>query len=171
MATAISSDSAYCTAAQMGMYFDTRELDDLCDDTNTGSDYRDSDMLTAILQASSGEVEAACLVGGRYAVADLEALTGNSAALLQSLVADLSMQKLRNRRGRAGEKDLAVQERNQQMLKDLREGVRIFGLQEVADAGLMEAQFQDVNTKALANGVVYQSSRYFGTRSADVRGT
>ena len=169
MPTPYSGANAYATAADVALYADVRDVNDLLADGSTPGNYLTNPKLAELLAAASGEIEAACLVGKRYSPDDLSALEGNSAAMLRKLTVGLTMQMLRDRRMRAGEKPLELIERAQLMLKDLREGVRIFGIEEVADAGEIVARTQNATTRQLERGVSVIASRYFSPRGADLR--
>lgn len=92
---------AYATSADLLLRKDQREVSDLVSDN--GDPVAESALsadtkLTAALSGASGEVNAALLVGGRYTVAQLEALTGDALAYLKDIVCELAMYRLHRRR-------------------------------------------------------------------------
>lgn len=122
----------------------------------------------AALDYASGEIEAACLVAGKYTPTDLAALTGMSAAFLQGLCCDLAVWHLLVRRYPTVQPTEAYK-LAQEMLSRLRLGERIFGLQEQADAGLPNTTYTtqaNIDTQRLNTTL---SSRYFGVRGKERR--
>jgi hypothetical protein len=169
MGTPISSATAYCTPTQLLEFFDARQIGDLISDKGL----RVSDMaiqfdpnVQAALQAASGEVEAACGVAGRYSPTDLAGLTGNSAVLLQEMVAALAYGRLQRRRFPDKEVPESVKEARA-MLGQLREGVMVFGIKENQDAGNFDnpALFLDVATIQRVGLATYTAQRMYGQRN------
>lgn len=131
----------YATRTEVIQFKDARDIGDLvADDGNRVSEANlatDSNFLLAI-QAASGEIEAACLIGNRYTTSDLENLTGNSAALLKRICADVTMKVLWDRReaDQHGERRKYAIERAEKWLDQLRKGERVFNVTGVLDAGV-----------------------------------
>lgn len=124
--------------------------------------------VAAALNRASGEVEAACLVAGKYTPTDLNALTGMSQSLLQGLVADLAFWFLMVRRY-PGSQPTEAYKGAMEKLERLRLSERIFGLTEVADAGLPVTTFTtqtDIDTLNLNTTI---SRRFFGVRGKERR--
>lgn len=168
MPTPVSSLTSYCSAAQFAQYIDVRMIRDLVRDDGTRANQADAfseTLLPELLLACSGEVESACLVGQRYTPEDLQALTGASQALLRKTVAWLAVGALYERRGYADRELPAGIEKAEQRLERLRLGERIFGIQEVMDAGNPRTTFFDQRDLDLFNGVTTQARRFFGVRS------
>src|SRR5262249_5564409 len=121
--------------------------------------------LARLLLAASGEIEAALLANGKYTPTDLQTLTGASQCYLQKLTADLAHWRLKQRRWPDADPN-TVQGAKAALdaLERLRRGENIFGLQEVADAGLAE-------TIDLWNPppckLSTEASRFFGERFSD----
>lgn len=94
--------------------------------------------LLKFLLLGSGEVEAACQVSKRYTPADLQGLTGASAALLQKLTAARTMWGVyqRLKPGSARPDEVPMARESDQLLTDLRNGEKIFAFVESQDAGL-----------------------------------
>lgn len=144
--TPVSSSVPYCTVARLFVYHDWQQVADMMRDgdnprpTKLGlmdSTSLEGGILYEILKAASGEIDAACLVGGRYAVADLQALTGTGESYREKLTAHLSFwQSCQRRQPNAADPNripgavTALLE-----LERLRTGVSIFALQETIDAG------------------------------------
>lgn len=124
-------------------------------------------IVAAALMSASGELEAACVVGKRYAPADLSGLTGAGLALLQSLVAHLAFWRLSQRRQPMSADPSKVPGAMQslEMMAMLRDGERIFPTDEAADAGVMDSvDTTRNNTTNLGRRVVNEASRLFGVR-------
>lgn len=172
MSTPVSNSTPYVTAAQFLQRFDVRVVEDLVTDGKhrpTITELLDSSnlfgaKLYAALQDASGDIEAACLVGGRYVPADLAALTGNQAALLKRLVSTLAMDYLAQRRCDPTHQVSVQVQQTKNFLDALAGGDRIFGLQEVIDASHAEIEV-DLDTDVEArNMTTYIAERFFGRR-------
>jgi phage gp36-like protein len=171
MPTPVSTGTAYATATDLIAYHDVRQIGDWCEDggaiLSPANIATDPNVATALLRAS-GEVEMACFAGGRYAPTDLQALTGASQAALKGLVCDLAFWHLGKRRIPDPSK-IAGYKEAREMLDALREGKLIFGLQEVADAGVMD----EIDIKLDSEGRLQRPSdiadRLFGQRMDDFR--
>ena len=165
--TPISATSPYCTPAQFLNFFDARTVGDLVNDVGQrvpASQLLTDPVLGQLLQEASGEVEAACLMGDRYTVADLQALNGNSALFLASIVAGLTYFKLIERRPDLDFEIPPMAQRADKFLRALSMGERIFAFQETADAGIVE---DDYNSPALydqTRGTSFECRRFFGRR-------
>jgi hypothetical protein len=167
MPTPISSATAYCSPAQLMTFYDARQIGDLLQDKDRRVPEplltSDPNVLNA-LNWASGELESACIVGNKYKIADLQALTGMSAANLQGLVADLAFWKLRCRRYPDASMTDAAKWAFEK-LERLRKGEAIFGLQDQASAGDPDTLFMqqaDYDTLGLTTD---QASRFFGLRA------
>jgi hypothetical protein len=167
-----SSLVPYATPQQALQFLDVRQVGDLISDQGirvqpaqiVGDMTHPPDPnFLAALEAASGEVESACLVSQRYRPADLQALIGVSAVMLQKIVARLAMADLHWRR--YPDKDLpAAGVWAHDMLQKLRDGHRIFGTLEAEAAGNLEQQFLDLGTIQTVNLSTLQTQRYFGVR-------
>jgi len=117
-------------------------------------------------------VESACFVANKYSVADLQALTGQSLVLLQGLVADLAWWKLKQRRGGSSGTQVEISQGDTlawKMLDDLREGKRLFGLQDQMNAGNPEVYFTNIGDLQLLNLTTLQAGRFFGQRADEAK--
>lgn len=169
--TVISGTTAYCTAAQVVVFFDWRTLARLLSDTTTplasSAAVQADANLAALLKAASGRLEAACFRGGRYTTADLAALTSsyNGGQFLAKLVAGLTVSDCYERRPDPGRKlpDLAVQA--EALIKQLEEGEAIFPFQETADAGVVSHQTITQAQIAARRDKVWLQQRYRGIRA------
>lgn len=171
MATPLSSSASYCTAAEFVKRYDLRQIGDLIGDDDTrvdGCNIATHPNVLAALEDASGEVEMACLVGKRYVPTDLNTLTGMSKRRLQKLVSDLAMWCLMCRRYPAME-PTTTYSGAVALLQQLREGVRIFGLEETADAGLPKHKFVDLQEIETLNLGTHQARRFFGVRAKEAR--
>lgn len=170
MTTPLSGSSPYCTPQRFIDAYDLRTVGDLLSDTNTrliSSQILASTVLNELLMEASGWVESACMVAGRYAPADLAALTGNSAQMLAGMVAGIAMFFLWDRRPERLAK-MALPAKADMALKQigaLEQGTAIFGILEVTQAGVPNVEFvtpEDIRTR---NGVVNQARNLFGNRA------
>lgn len=133
--------TALATSADMLVRYDENVVRDLLSDANTpvtATDLDDNARLTAILETASGYVLAAAIAGGNYTEAELSALTGNGAAMLQDLVCTIAVCKLMRRRpGRFKIEDIRSQEKDtEEWLNALRKGQRLFPIDSHVDASL-----------------------------------
>jgi len=130
---------AYANPSDLVARYDERVLKDLASDTGEPGDVAiGNPRVAAALDAASGYVDAAVQVGGIYTPEDLAALTGNSLALLVDLTCELAMVRLMSARlEKYGHEQVeAVRKRCEEYLDRLRNGERLFGLDDQRDAGL-----------------------------------
>lgn len=94
--------------------------------------------LYRFLSKGAGEIEAHCLIAGKYNPDDLAALTGMSQVLLQALNSARAMWGIyqRLKPGSARMEDCPGAKESHEMLMELRDGKTIFGFEEVQAAGL-----------------------------------
>ncbi len=172
MGTPLSGATPYCTAQQFVDRFDWRTAADLLSDSGTRLTLQQvlaSTVLLELLQEASGLVESACMVGNRYAPADLAGLTGNSQQLLIGLTAGVAAFHLFSRRP---DRKLDVPPRAQwamEMLAKLEEGTAVFGILEVAEAGVVDHLVEQPSDVEARNMVTRIAGRFFGRRSNDMR--
>ena len=168
--TPISGAEPYCDAATALQYHDWRQWADLCSDSDSrgntttivDSGAADGAKLLQLLRSASGEVEEWCLKGGRYAPTDLAALTGNSQARLQELVADLAFWRATKRRWPdASHSKVAGAEDAEKALVRLGSGETIFGLIEAIEASNPSVTTLDPGDD---RRTVRAASRMFGNR-------
>ncbi len=166
--TPLSSATTYLPQTQILSFYDARQWGDLTLDNNTRES--STNVLTDLyiaqwLLSASGQVEAACLVGGKYTPTDLNSLTGASQAFLWKLVADLAFYFGTQRRKPSApttEAYVAAMEN----LERLRLGERIFGLQEQANAGLPNTTTRTAAALQASGLASQQAAGYFGTRGS-----
>lgn len=134
---------AYATAAQLMKRYDVRILGQLVSDNGVQvgkSDLGANENLLTALADASGEIDASVLQASRYTVAQLAALTGNSANYLIRLTCTIAYGLLWERRSTLLELDEdagdTAQKRARQALEQLRKGQQIFDIEEVKQAGL-----------------------------------
>jgi len=133
--------AVHATAADLIVRFDQNTIGDLLSDTGTPvavAQFATNPKLVALLLASSGRLEAACLISKMYSVADLDGLTGNSLALKKSIVCDDVMSRLMGRRPEKFGRDYvkAIRDEVELYITMLRKGERIFDVETVEAAGL-----------------------------------
>lgn len=94
------------------------------------------------LKVGAGEIESACAIAQRYLPADLQALTGVSAIMLQKLNAARAMWSLAHttRPLTARPDDVPFAAESYKMLEELRDGQKIFTFEETEAAGLPDVQ-------------------------------
>ena len=131
--------AAYADYDDMLAFADANTVADLLSDSgepepSPGS----SDILTTLLQAASGQVEAACGVADIYSPDALAALTGNTQAQLKQLVCTLALVALVRRRPEkyGSEYWQAIRLETEEYLDRLRKGDRLFDDPSKRAAGL-----------------------------------
>lgn len=127
---------------------DVRTLGDLLSDDNTRLDPSQvltSTLLYTLLLAASGFVELATYAGRRYSVLDLQALPDPSGQLelLKDLVCARCMMTLIRRRPHVIQKTPEWVTENLGLLNQLRQGERIFGFLQSAQAGMNVCRLWD----------------------------
>jgi hypothetical protein len=173
MATLASGSTLYCSATEFLSYYDTRVVAELLSDTGTKHPApASSTVLTDLLTAACGEVEASALRGGRYSATDLSTIADSgtfAGGHLKKLVATCVMNNLRSRRGRVGEDELQSHKWAEQHLKALRQGEEIFGVVEVQDAATTHSDRDDRDTRVTRSGISLHAQPFWGTRGGDRR--
>lgn len=133
-----SGSSAYLTVAEFILRKDVRPVGEFVrddDGRSTAVELESDAALAALLSEASGQVEVACMKGGRYTPDDLAALNGNAREFLKGIVSALAFEKVRNRRGTPDE-PLPEYEEAKETLKSLASGETIFPFAETVAAGL-----------------------------------
>jgi hypothetical protein len=173
MPTPISSANAYCSVAEFLKRYDWRTIAQLMSDddttptertTLTDSTTNEGTRLADILKDASGQVEMAAFAGGRYAPADLEALTGNQSAFLKRLVANIAVGMCYQRRPDLYAALPVQAQEAANILNALAGGEMIFGLQENIDASHMDMTLDkpdDVDRRKLMTNI---TKSFFGRR-------
>lgn len=172
MPTFASGSASYAAASALTARVDWRTLAQLLSDTDTPlasqAAVEASARLATLMAAASGELEAACMVSNRYVVTstrnDLDDLTGNSAEYRDDLICTLTLERLFRRRPALLEKISEDVKRAREALKDLREGQRIFGIVEVAQAGLTDHHEMTNADEDDRMGINVTAERLFGRR-------
>ncbi len=174
--TVITSSTAYCTPTQLLDYVDWEIVADSLRDGNGPRPLKATILnsatavggrLNTLCKAASGELESACLARELYSVADLQSLTGSTAAFLQQVVAGLVIMRCFARRmpiaGRP--EDIPAIRAATEAMEQLGAGKRIFGLALQADAGAgMTPIKQSDIVDAGGETTVTRAYRYFGSR-------
>ena len=160
---------AYATAAQWFERFDVRIIQQLVNDDNVTENR--IDLLTnvnvvAILDAASGEMDAALLTASRYSETDLSGLTGTALAHRIRICTQIAMALAFDRRP-GFEPELAEKhhEKAQAHLEKLRTGQNIFNLPEHQTASNPTLDGPSSVDYARNNMLVDRSHRYFSGRS------
>lgn len=133
-----SGSTEYASYQDFTDRFDERTLEDLSTDTgNVPDDAGNERSICAALLTGSGRVDAAVLVGKIYSVADLDALTGNSLALLKDITCMIAMSIMLRRRPGAYDAEFVkmMMEDAEKYLDQLRKGERLFNVDDVVGAG------------------------------------
>lgn len=121
--------------------------------------------LIALLKGSSGKLEAAALLGGKYTPADLASLTGNMAEWIADIVADLTAPKVLGRRFIEFPDYAERLKEANGVLSALAKGEWIFGIQEVIDAGVIDDTIETASDVEARSMITFQAGRYFGRRA------
>lgn len=170
MSTPVSSSTSYCTGAQLVQFYDVRWIGDRLQDAGirvAGSSVPSDPNLAALLLSASGLIESKALRANKYTPADLQALTGASAAYLQRLTADVAVWMMLTRRNPAVSNLPPGIQMALQTLQDLSDGVTVFGLQEKADAGKkIKVWNQTGQIKGPYNSLTSRTDRYLGDTSS-----
>lgn len=176
MPTVTTSATPYCTAADLLVHVRWQLVADWVCDTEgprpTRASLLDSAnvhgaVVLAKLKAASGKLESACLRGGLYTVADLQALTGSTLEYLKEVVAGLVILGYASRSQPAGAeaKQIPAAQTALEAMEALRKGERVFGLAAQIDAGAgMEAIEFVVDDGTDPRRTVTQAGRFFGNR-------
>lgn len=133
--------AAYATQTDVLTFFRQITVQDLLSDDATGEytgTIASDSTLGSLLEAASGDVEAACGVSNMYSPTDLAALTGNSLMLLKRLVCQKAMILLVQRTPEKWSDEYwqKQEERVDNYLDRLRKGERLFDDESKRDAGL-----------------------------------
>lgn len=165
-----SSQSAYLTGEDFIAYKDMRSIaqyaSDDPDNPVPDDQVATNPVVLKILMQASGMLESAVLSSQRYAVSDLQALTGASQEYMKSILADISMYKLVIRRPGANppETTVTAYEEAMQALQALANGDRIFAFAEVEEAGLPTTYSITPSDLYRANMASVRFRRVFGNR-------
>lgn len=173
MPTPVSSSSPYISASEFLKRYDWRTIGQLLSDDDTGPDListltnsatTEGERLESVLKDASGMVEIACLKGGMYTVADLEALTGNQAAILKRLVSDIAVNLCYQRRPSTNHPMPQQTQVAMNLLDAISQGDKIFGLQAQIDAGHAELKTDTPENVETRNGMTVIAQEFFGIR-------
>lgn len=161
--------TAYATADDLIERYDERIVRDLLSDDGVpvSKKLTTVDRLTSQLTAASGRVEAAALCGKLYTTEQLEALTGNSLALLKELVCDLTMIRLIMRRPEKfdDEHRKVLREETEEYLSMLRKGERLFDIDANIEAGLPSIDGPTATTYQRLNMIPDRVKNYYPARA------
>jgi hypothetical protein len=178
MATSVSNLSSLITIDDFLNRVDGRFVQDYCQDNNIRDGLASvrtagtpaNLLIMKLLQGASGELEGACLVGGKYHPIDLATtLQGNSKEYMLDILAGLGIGRMLRRRVRVGQALPEAVTEARELLKALREGESIFALQENMDAGDPSASPFDqnyINQRQPATATSMR--RFFGLRTNEM---
>ncbi len=156
---------AYATPQDFINRFDARVCGDLVNDSGnriTASQLMIDDVIQACLDDGAGEINIATLVGQRYTVAQLEALTGVDMAVLVRLNCDIAFYLLALRRGVAlNEMQKERREEAKNLLTNLKNGERIFNVPGDVSKGTLDYNFPSIQSYDTLNLLRDASRRYF----------
>ena len=157
---------AYLTRTEFLDRYDHRRVGSLVKDDDTRKSKADmitgDDVLDAALADGESYINAALFAANRYEASDLDGLTGDDAAILKRLNADLAYGFLLKRRGYSStalESEAPGYGEAMGYLEALRTGERILNLTDNKNAGLPKNQ--KLSTKITL--VTGRSNRYFGS--------
>lgn len=159
---------AYANSSDLIDRYDERTIKDLLSDTGEQiADLAENSKLLALLDASSGRVDAALLVANHYTTKELTELTGNSLALLKDIVCDIAMAKLLKRRPEnLGRESIeAVTKEAEEYLDRLRNGNRLFDIPAHIEAGLPEVTGPTVADYDRLNLIPDRTKHFYPPRS------
>lgn len=180
VSTVVTSSTPYCTVRRLFDLVDWRIVADWAS-AKVGTrptrraildpDDPSGAVALRMVLAASGELESYALSGARYSPEDLQGLTGAQAAFLESIVAGLAVWKLAQRRhpGSAKPKDIPGVQMAVESLEALRKGERIFGIQEVQEAAVMDTVSIEPAETDLRR-TVNAARRMFGRRGYETSG-
>jgi hypothetical protein len=122
--------SDYALPSDLLMYKDARTIGDLAGDLGvrvTPSAILTNPNVLAALASSAGMINSAILIGNRYTILELQALTGDDFAFLVRINCDLAFGILIGRRGNSPEQDPDYKEAKM-LLEMMRDGKAIFNV-------------------------------------------
>jgi len=130
--------AAYATSADMVNRFDERTLKELVSDDDTPVTSLSTDTkMTSALDDATGTIKAALFVGRQYDPDDLTNLTGESQAFLKRLCCEIALSYLLRRRPeKYGKASKEVRDGVEEVLEQIRKGVRVLDIEANLAAGL-----------------------------------
>jgi|SRR5579884_1361147 len=161
---------SYAQPSDLLARYDARVLGDLVNDAGTRqtpTQLLTDPNLAAALASAAGTVNAAALVGQRYTVGELSALTGDDLAFLVNVNCALAFGLLNQRRGNDPMKFPAYAEARE-VLDMLRDGKAIFNVPADVAAGTPQDQFPSAAAYAAINLLRDAAGRYFAVRRRQV---
>jgi len=169
--------TAYATGTDLIARYDVDLIGDLATDDRETLD-RDlvasNVKVATALADGSGEVEVALMAGGRYTIAQLQSLTGNSLNHLKQIVCGLAMAALYRRRPEAARREMIedLTRDAREAIRSLRRGENVFGIAENIEATVPELTGPSAIDLEERNDVTVRMGRYFpGPATRLTRGT
>lgn len=157
---------AYTTPTLLMNYYDQRIIGDLASDNSvrlTPTQILTDPNVAQAISTGAGIINASVLQGQRYTVIQLQALTGDDAALLQWLNSALAYCRLRSRRATKYD-DIQDCKDAQDMLAALASGAAVFNIAGNEQAGLPQSGFPALTIYAHTNLMRDRAYKYFPTR-------
>lgn len=185
MSTSATGSAPYATPANFVIKCDNRTAGQLLSDVGvplTQPQIAASPTLLDLLAEASGLVEAACTEGGAYVINPLavppindllliQTAGGNSAALLAGIVCRLALWLMWERRP-SFRQDVKLPAQAQwalDLLEQIHQGKRIFGILEHQQAGVLGITVDSPRVIEARRGPVQIARRFFGRRSQESR--
>lgn len=165
---------AYASAADMRARFDERSLAEIVADDDTSVDLgdlaTDTNMLAA-LDDASGMVDAAVLTGQQYTTTQLDALTGQSLALLKRLTCTQALIFLKQRRGYIADQDAIDRDQKwvDDMLQRLKRGANVFNVTDNLEASIPSREIVTPRAVERAQLMRDRTHNYFPDRALSRR--
>ena len=135
--------TAYAGPADLQVYYDWREIGELCSDSNetlSANDQLTNPNVIRALNRGAGDIETNLMVSKMYSVADLTSLTGNSKEILIAMNCEMAIVYLFERKPLYNvDKLKAYREIKESRLKMLATGLNVFNLTAQISAGTPEA--------------------------------
>lgn len=157
---------AYATASDMVARFDARTLCQLCSDNDTPipeAMLSDNVRMVAALAGGAGEINSSVMIGDLYTADQLAELTGDDLAYLVQLNCDLALGRLFGARPLkfADETVERVMQSAREAIEMLRQGHRLFNIQEKKTAGLISVDGPTVVDLQNNNGITERTHNFY----------
>lgn len=165
-----SSAIPYLTVNDFLARCDSRDVGQLVRDDNTQAtvtELQTDPNLAAAISYACGELESACLSSQKYAVADLQALNGQSLQYMKGILSAIIIYELYARRNGPQPSDFVMDKYTKAMtaLDQMRSGVAIFAFAEVESAGNPITEFMNPGDWLQLNLYSWRNTRQFGIRN------
>ena len=157
------AQAKYITATELAESFDSRMIKQLSSYTGSPQSSVDNSVVTNAIEKASAEVESYALRGGLYTTTHLSSLQSDDDWSLKTLVSTLTMKHLfRGKTGQIPPDMIAMVAEATATLEELREGKRVFNLDDAHSAGKAKAFVVSASVRGNLN--MPSDSKYFPTR-------